>query len=118
MLWSAENSIQHLDSHLDRLQNSASYFNYIFDRQKLIKLLNEHAFFLKQMPILIFKIRLLLSNNGDAKISSEAIDPSESPNIVILSSERINSNNPFTFAKQLFETYMTKKYINIKTLTL
>ncbi len=99
ILWSAVEGLKHLDSHLDRLQNSALYFNYNFERQKLEKLLNEHVSSLNQDENLHFKIRLLLSKNGDAIINSEAIDSSESPNIVILSNEKVDSNNPFYFHK-------------------
>ncbi len=72
--WSQTGGFSHLDDHLDRLEKSASYFCYSFDRQAVVNQIQDHAKYLyvKDGEQLI-KVRLLLSKTGSLSITSEIV---------------------------------------------
>ena len=86
--------------HLDRLADSASYFDFVFDRGAVEEALRGHAAqFSGSSPR---KVRLLLDELGAITITSEIIAASTPPGPplrVILATERADSRDPMLFHK-------------------
>ncbi|MBN2423780.1 MAG: aminodeoxychorismate synthase component I [Calditrichaceae bacterium] len=61
-----------LDYHLKRVQDSADYFDFPFDREKILKYLKAQ---LKEYTMLPCIIRLLLSKKGEIKIELKPLSP-------------------------------------------
>jgi para-aminobenzoate synthetase/4-amino-4-deoxychorismate lyase len=94
MLWNGAYPL--IELHLDRLEDSANYFGYLFDRPLThIVLLNHAAQFPDPQPR---KVRLLLDADGALRIEDEVLpDPqsveSSSPLRVRIASERIDPSD-------------------------
>ncbi len=95
--WSGEYHL--LDLHLDRLQQSAEYFDFVFPAQDLRRDLMQHAEYLD--PDSIWKVRLLLSEAGQLSLTSQVIElPAEDEiRLVTLSEARLDSQNSMLFHK-------------------
>ncbi|CAH0152036.1 Aminodeoxychorismate synthase component 1 [Peribacillus sp. Bi96] len=85
-----------LNDHIDRMKQSADYFNYRFPEWNLRDQLQKYAD-LNQGTVQ--KVRILLSDNGDFEISGQAINPLDSELKVIVAETPISSGNPFLFHK-------------------
>ena len=99
IFWSLDNNFNYLDLHLKRLQNSANYFNFEFNKENIIQSLKNHTDLLDPTHAQKYKIRLLLDINGKINISSETINPNNHNGTVVLSSTNTNSDNLFFFHK-------------------
>jgi len=104
MLW--EDEIALLNMHLDRLEVSASYFGFAFDRQTIAKQLDTR---LKQLaPHSRFRVRLLLDSEGALTIATTPCPPHKSSGRVLVSSARTYSRNIFlrhkTTNRALYDT--------------
>jgi len=84
MLWNGEYPL--LELHLDRLEDSAAYFDFACDRTAVRRALEDHA---RQFADQKFadaetskprKVRLLFDAEGRAQISGEVLPPSGDPN--------------------------------------
>jgi len=64
LLWNKNEGFFLLDYHLKRMQESAEYFSYLFNEKRLIEKLDQLTFGDKKN----YKIRLLLSKNGELEI--------------------------------------------------
>ncbi|NSL52500.1 aminodeoxychorismate synthase component I [Calidifontibacillus erzurumensis] len=98
-----------LNEHLNRLQNSAHYFGYPFNKEEVQYALNNLA---KQHDHGEFKVRFLLSNRGEIMVESQPIMKLEAPLKVVLADEPIEINNPFLYHKTTNRdvyTYFQKK---------
>lgn len=97
LLWTPETGYFLLENHLTRLQRSADYFDYPFDRLKIEAQLKAMAFD-RSSPR---KIRILLSNSG--QITSQAVSlggvPTIEPLRVGLALEAVNSNEIWLYHK-------------------
>ncbi len=89
-----------LEYHLERMEKSAEYFRYIFDKKAILeKLTYECESFINQDTIL----RLLLSKNGEIRIESKTLINSEEKIWKIGFSEKpVNSMNPFLYHKTTY----------------
>lgn len=99
--WSQTGGFSHLDDHLDRLDKSAHYFSYAFDRQDVVNQLQDHTKYLHVKDGERIKIRLLLSKTGSLSITSETIaegDKSVKPKITV-STKSVDSRDPLYFHK-------------------
>jgi para-aminobenzoate synthetase/4-amino-4-deoxychorismate lyase len=91
MLWDKEYCL--LSQHLDRLESSASYFNFIFDRKAIQSQLQElsSSFTASER----YKVRLLLDSSRCATLASSALGLEPCTVNVKLSSERTSSTDAF-----------------------
>lgn len=97
-----------LDNHIERLQNSARYFGFSIDMEKVQKNLKQFADSHSDDSM---KVRLIVSKNGHVKINGEMISPITDNQIVSIASTPINKNDPFFYHK----TTNRKIYIDHKS---
>lgn len=98
ILWTPENSYFLLDLHLARLQESAAYFNFSLNLEKV----RDRLHLLTQtLPPKPHKIRLQCHKNGTIEINSETFKkrPQNQLLKVGLAESPININNPFIYHK-------------------
>jgi para-aminobenzoate synthetase / 4-amino-4-deoxychorismate lyase len=91
MLWNGEYAL--LSMHLDRMESSASYFEFSFDRASITRQLLERAH--PFPPGEHYRVRLLLDSAGKATITATAFQPGQSTCSVRISSERTSSDDVF-----------------------
>jgi para-aminobenzoate synthetase / 4-amino-4-deoxychorismate lyase len=91
MLWDKEYFL--LSLHMDRLEASAAYFNFLFHRAGILSRLNEQTKSFEHEKK--YRVRLLLNAHGDASVESLPISTEESTIQVQLSKERTSSSNVF-----------------------
>jgi para-aminobenzoate synthetase/4-amino-4-deoxychorismate lyase len=95
LLW--HNGYPLIELHLDRLEDSAHYFQFPFDRAATRSaLLGCSNVFVDKKPR---KVRLLLDHHGSHQITSESIGPSLTPARVRISTQRTDPQNPMLFHK-------------------
>jgi para-aminobenzoate synthetase / 4-amino-4-deoxychorismate lyase len=88
-----------LELHLDRLEDSAEYFGFPYERAQLESALAECAQeFANNAPR---KVRLLLNEDGELSIASELIEPVDSNSVarVRISANRANSADRWLYHK-------------------
>lgn len=87
-----------LDLHLKRLQESAEYFSFSVDLEEVRRRLLAE---LKSSEGRSHLVRLLVSEDGEIRITSTVLDParSASPFRVCLSTVPVDSSNPFLYHK-------------------
>jgi para-aminobenzoate synthetase / 4-amino-4-deoxychorismate lyase len=91
MLWDKEYFL--LSLHMDRMEASAAYFNFPFDRADIASCLHQHAkSFASEKK---YRVRLLLNSNGDVSIESLPITTEASTIRVQLSKKHTSSNDVF-----------------------
>ncbi|SER05594.1 para-aminobenzoate synthetase / 4-amino-4-deoxychorismate lyase [Virgibacillus subterraneus] len=85
-----------LDYHLERLENSAAYYNFQIDlaqvRKRLIK-------FAESLPKDEYRVRLLVSADGEISIESNVATVLDKPVYVKLAPNPINKQNEFLYHK-------------------
>ncbi len=106
LLWQGEYPL--IEFHLDRLEDSASYFAFPFNRTQTKSALQTHANSLTRYPRaagadsphLAHKVRLVLNHDGALQITSEPIPaPSAEPLRVRIAAQRTDSQDPMYFHK-------------------
>lgn len=98
-----------LPLHLKRLHNSAEYFNFKFDKKKIIKALRQLAGQLKRKKA--YRLRLLLQKNGNIKIKTAILKPEKNKIIkVTFSKKKVNSRNPFIYHKTTNRNMLDEEY--------
>lgn len=97
-----------LDYHLQRLQNSASYFGFSIDIENVQLGLKQFA---DNHSNDTLKVRIVVSENGHIKIDGASIIPFTKDQIVSIASTPINKNDPFFYHK----TTNRKMYIDYKS---
>lgn len=99
LLWTCEEGCHLLDLHLGRLRESASYFDFCFDKKQIVSDLHRHTEFLA--PDRRWKIRLLLSSGGEISLTSCQIENNHygGKPLITLSDNKINSRNPMLYHK-------------------
>jgi para-aminobenzoate synthetase / 4-amino-4-deoxychorismate lyase len=91
MLW--EKDFFLLSLHLERLESSASYFNFAFDRKTVLSRLQGLSDSFTEGKS--YRVRLLLSSNGNITIESAELHPEPSTGSIWLSPERTSSADVF-----------------------
>ncbi|MCG8505199.1 MAG: aminodeoxychorismate synthase component I [Sphingomonadales bacterium] len=82
--------------HLDRMQSSAEYFDFVFDRTRIEGALAEATARLNQAS----RVRLLLRRDGDLDITGNVLEEiGVGPQRACLSNESMDSQNVFLFHK-------------------
>jgi len=85
-----------LREHIQRLAQSAQYWDYVCDADGIEKQLITYAAALGDAPL---AVRLLLAEDGSAAISHRPITAVPARVRVVVSHEKTDSNNPFLFHK-------------------
>jgi len=98
LLWTPKEGYHLLDSHLNRLEQSASYFRYTFEIEPLKNDLKHYA---NHLSLKAHKIRILIAKNGNITIESEILDSTEAGQTrrVAIAKSPVNSSDPFLFHK-------------------
>jgi para-aminobenzoate synthetase/4-amino-4-deoxychorismate lyase len=96
--WTAEDGYFLLEYHLNRLRDSADYFNFKFDIEAIGRALTRLASGLMGDR---YRVRLLLARNGDTNLSetSLATDEHAAPLRIRLAAEPIDVTNPLLYHK-------------------
>ena len=97
MLWTSKYGYFLKELHLERLMNSATYFNFLFHEDSIRKSLDQERIRFNSNKT--YRIRLLLSKNGKLKISSSPIKPIKTEVIIAVSDKKTDSNNVYLFHK-------------------
>ncbi|MFE4241465.1 aminodeoxychorismate synthase component I [Peribacillus butanolivorans] len=98
-----------LDEHIDRMMQSAGYFDYQFSetelRNKLQKYADSHYDSMQ-------KVRVLLFENGDFEVSGQIIKTMEAEISAIIAESPISTENPFLYHKttnrEVYEKFQTR----------
>ena len=96
-----------LEKHLERLSLSAEYFLFQFDMQDIENGLIDHAALLICGENEFFKVRMLLSKDGNYTITSTKLKNEKNDNapLVVLSSSPINSKDQLYFHKTTYRKF-------------
>jgi len=86
-----------LEFHLERLSESAAYFNFLFNKKAILKSLDNERQRLKEGKD--YCARLLLDSDGTVTISSTEINPKKRPGKITFSSKKVSSGSKFLFHK-------------------
>lgn len=105
LLWQPDNGFWLLDEHLQRLEKSAGYFHFSFDREKIVSALQEKSnSYCHSSPQ---RVRILLHKTGDLSVGSSECSPpklfpedshGERPRIIV-SNTRTDPNDSFLYHK-------------------
>jgi len=82
--------------HLQRLENSAHYFDFPYNQEEINTTLHDFAVRNKDG---LFKVRFLLGKNGEMTIEGQSIIQTNTPVKVILGDSPVDKNNPFLYHK-------------------
>ncbi|MBN2714111.1 MAG: aminodeoxychorismate synthase component I [Planctomycetes bacterium] len=97
ILWEPASGYYLMDRHLKRLSDSAAYFGIKTDAAAITELLESTA---ASLPRERHRIRLLVSQTGEARVESYALAPNpETPARVALAKNAISSGNVFLYHK-------------------
>ncbi|WP_291323205.1 aminodeoxychorismate synthase component I [Desulfonatronospira sp.] len=97
LLWQPEAGFPYLNRHLKRLQESAEYFDFPLDLQRVHSELQDLSAALPQQP---HKIRLLVSRSGEVKVQAVKLDP-QNPGFshLPLAASPVDPGNRFLYHK-------------------
>jgi para-aminobenzoate synthetase/4-amino-4-deoxychorismate lyase len=84
------------ERHLDRLQASADYFGFPFDRAEAEGLLTGRT---RELESGVHRLRLSLTHEGQLALSLRPLQPSANAASVGLAAERVDSSDPFLYHK-------------------
>ena len=109
LLWTEDEGLRFEDKHLDRLSQSAKYFDFIFDHQDARRMLENHVGFISDK---MCKIRMVLSKCGNLSITSEKMASvvNDALKTVIISDVIMNSNDPIYFHKTTLRDLYTCEF--------
>jgi len=96
MLWDPEEGILLLERHLDRLRDSASYFDFPFDSELASA---ELAAVAKQLPGSPHRLRLLVKTDGVRRIEAAPLKEDDRPWRLAVAAGPVDSSDPFLFHK-------------------
>jgi para-aminobenzoate synthetase / 4-amino-4-deoxychorismate lyase len=85
-----------LERHLQRLKESAEYFDFRFSMVDVEQKLSE---LIQLYPIGVYKVRLLFSTDGEIQLEAEELVKFHDPVIVTLADTAISSNDIFLYHK-------------------
>jgi len=103
MLWLQDSGIVLLEEHLDRLRDSAEYFDYTYDENLIRQMLMETA---QKLSGPGCKLRMLLDCRGKVRIESGPL-PAAGENTrlrLVLADSPVDRNNPFLYHKTTFRS--------------
>jgi para-aminobenzoate synthetase/4-amino-4-deoxychorismate lyase len=109
ILWTPEEGCFLLSRHLERMRESALYFDYPYDDQRIRKTLSKSV---KKLPLRPCRLRLLLSRNGEVECSSAALElPIGRLLHLRIARQAVHSQDPFFYHKttrrEIYEKVLT-----------
>jgi para-aminobenzoate synthetase / 4-amino-4-deoxychorismate lyase len=110
ILWQRAAGYYLLDRHLERMETSADYFMFAFDRARLLECLAQHRF---ETEGDAQRLRVLLDRDGGIEIESRPLQPlcpSGRPRIT-LAQEPIDPADPFLYHKTTNRTIYEQRRI-------
>ncbi|MCQ9208129.1 MAG: aminodeoxychorismate synthase component I [Omnitrophica bacterium] len=97
LLWQAEGGYLLMDAHLARLENSAGYFGFVYNKREILAALMKLG---KTFGKHNYKARLILDKNGKINLESSALKAPEGlKQKVCFSRKKTDSQNPFLYHK-------------------
>ncbi len=103
-----------LENHLKRLKESADYFGYQTDLKTVKEKLNQFA---SQHHAGLFKIRLLIAEDGKITVEGQPLEQQMAPLKVMLALEPVDQNNPFLYHKTtnraIYEPFQQQKTADV-----
>jgi para-aminobenzoate synthetase/4-amino-4-deoxychorismate lyase len=103
-----------LERHLERLSQSAHYFAFYLDMEKVRKELAEFAkgLYSKRKP---HRVRMLLGRDGSLAISASVLSTQKKQVYFDLSARAVDSQDPFLYHKTTYRPVFTEEYQRAKT---
>lgn len=92
--WTKEEGYYLLEEHLERMRDSAEYFDFEFPSKKITAMLQTKAVDFRSAQ----RIRLLLAKNGDIQVEHSDLPPAKEFKAIVAESP-LNTNDPFLFHK-------------------
>jgi para-aminobenzoate synthetase / 4-amino-4-deoxychorismate lyase len=98
LLYEPDDGFWLLERHLNRLQRSASYFDFPYDRNAVIEALQQQVEDKRHQRL---RVRLLLNDRGRLTVTATAIDAAPDGHVIkyAVSSSRLNSADALLFHK-------------------
>ena len=96
------------DYHIKRLEESADYFIFFFDKKMILNAISDSINNLRTNKK--YRLRILLSKWGEVKIDVDEITPSQNILRAVVSNSRIDSINKFQFFKTTNRELYDKEY--------
>jgi len=97
MLWDKQNGCTLLKFHRERLLESAEYFDFLYNEKAILKILQELRISLDKGKK--YRVRLLLSKEGEPEITYTPIEADKSDRFLTFSKRKTSSFNKFLFHK-------------------
>lgn len=88
-----------LEEHIDRLMHSATYWDIHADRTAIETALQDYAVKLQHG---MFKVRLLVSKQGEIAVEGQEIFPQYGPSLVVLATSPVSKENVFLYHKTTY----------------
>ncbi|MDD5056153.1 MAG: aminotransferase class IV, partial [Candidatus Peribacteraceae bacterium] len=105
-----------LEEHLSRLQDSAAYFDFRFNRATILEKLLGTA--LRLNRLWSYRVRFLLGRNGEVTLSSERIEQAfgsdQQIGNIVLSKKHVDSSDVFLFHKTTNRDLYNREYSRAK----
>lgn len=110
MLWQPGDGYFLLDLHLARLKDSAAYFDFPYDEETMVELLEDKSKAFKSANR--YRVRLLLDRNGRPAITATPLPSGEEMQVrrAALSWRRTSSSNMFLYHKTTNRTLYDAEY--------
>ncbi len=111
--WDHASGYANLNLHLDRLEQSAQYFLFEFNRddvQKILRVNEEH------MSLRAARVRLLLDESGNVEIECRELETLQGPVRILLSNARTDSSDRFLFHKTTNRNFYDEELRSAKAL--
>jgi para-aminobenzoate synthetase / 4-amino-4-deoxychorismate lyase len=99
------------DLHMERLERSAAYFSFPFKKDAVLSSIERHVSVFD--PLMKYRVRLLVSSEGEIDISSKRINPGDTPAAkTCLSDKKTSSSDIFlahkTTNRALYDEELTR----------
>ncbi|MFC1553864.1 aminodeoxychorismate synthase component I [candidate division KSB1 bacterium] len=115
VLW--ENGYTFLKEHIRRMCRSAEYFDFKYDRSRIMKNLTEFEKSCNFERDNCYRVRVLLTISGGLEFESQKIRLKDSENkFIMISGKRINSDNIFQYHKTTNRVLYDEEYSRISKL--
>lgn len=96
MRWQGESGVLLLETHLQRLRNSARHFAYPYDAEAVRDVVEQITAGLGDEPR---RLRLLLDKTGAISMEHHTLASDENPQALMLAAQQIDSTNPLLYHK-------------------
>jgi len=110
LLWEPDKGYFLLEYHLRRLRDSAEYFDFLLDAERVTETLEDMVFVFDKNKS--YKVRLMLSKGGSISCQPQSIDPvlrqaqqimqAQQPTLLRLSPTPVHSDDPFLYHKTTY----------------